>query len=329
MTSVDRARADSATTLSTLEVIVTDKTAIASEIVLLTLESFAGEPLPAWAPGSHIDLHLGDRLVRQYSLCGSPNDTHRYQVAVLLDPHGQGGSQYIHGELTPGQRLTVSTPRNNFPLASGDEYLFFAGGVGITPILPMIDHLDHHALNWNLVYGGRTRESMAFLDALAKYENCVTLVPQDQYGLIDIDGALDDFLDPSKNQRIYCCGPEALLSAVEQSVSRRPGAVLHTERFTAKEIDTSSDLPLEVHLATSGLTLQVPADQSILDAVTSAGIFLTSSCREGICGTCEVGVLDGTPEHRDSVLTDEEKSVGDCMMICVSRAQGQSLTIDL
>jgi ferredoxin-NADP reductase len=291
-----------------IEVVVADKTAVADGVVALTL---CGDSLPAWTPGAHVDLELRPDLVRQYSLCGPVEDRSAWRVAVLREQDGRGGSAYVHDVLAVGDRVRVSAPRNTFPLVPAPRYLFIAGGIGITPLLPMIEAVRD--ADWRLLYGGRTRESMAFLPELAEYGDRVHTRAG---GLLDLSEVDDE-------AQVYCCGPEPLLAAVEE---RCDPARLHVERFTPRPV---AGAPFEVELASSGRVLPVPGDRSILSVLLDAGVQVLSSCQEGTCGTCETDVLDGTPEHHDSLLTDEERAAGETMMICVSRSAGGRLVLDL
>ena len=308
-----------------MELLVDHKEKVADDVVRLTLRAPDGRPLPAWEPGAHLDLVLPGDRVRQYSLCGRPGDTSAYQVAVLREPDGRGGSAYVHDELVAGQRIQVDGPRNHFPLVDAKRYLFLAGGIGITPILPMIEQVAATGREWQLVYGGRTRSSMAFVPELARHGDRVTIRPQDEHGLLDLPGLL---AEPQPDTAVYCCGPEPLLAAVEQHCASWPEDALHVERFTPKA-DDGPRTAFEVELAGSGRVLPVPADQSILGVLEAAGVSVLSSCQEGTCGTCETGVLGGTPDHRDSVLTAAEQREGDVMMICVSRSRTPRLVLDL
>jgi len=306
-----------------VDVLLERKETLADGVVRLTLRAPDGEPLPAWEPGAHLDLVLGPDLVRQYSLCGDPGDRSVLQVAVLHEPAGRGGSAHVHERLADGERLRIRGPRNHFVLVDSPRYLFIAGGIGITPLVPMIAAVQARGAEWRLVYGGRTRASMAFADELhERYGSRVVVNPQDEFGLLDLDTL---FAGTEPGTAVYCCGPEPLLNAVEERCA--PGT-LHLERFTPKA-DTGPREVFEVELARSGKTLTVPADKSILEVVEDSGVLVLSSCQEGTCGTCETGVLDGVPDHRDSVLTPEEQEVGDAMMICVSRSCGARLVLDL
>ncbi|RSM86266.1 oxidoreductase [Kibdelosporangium aridum] len=310
----------------TLEVVVTEKETIAEGVVRLTLGHPENVALPEWEPGAHIDLLLGPDVVRQYSLCGDPEDRSAFQIAVLHEPDGRGGSRQVHERLRVGDRIGVRGPRNNFPLVEAKRYLFIAGGIGITPIRPMLAAAERRGVEWTLLYGGRTRRSMAFRDQLVHdHGDRVSIRPQDETGLLDLASLLSE---PDPETLVYCCGPEPLLAAVEQHCAGWPSGALRVERFTALP-DTGERTGFEVELAQSGKVLAVPAGKTILSVVEEAGVQVLSSCREGTCGTCETVVLDGVPDHRDSLLTETERAACDTMMICVSRACGPRLTLDL
>ncbi|MCW2774533.1 MAG: hypothetical protein JWN91_2859 [Nocardioides sp.] len=285
-----------------------------------------GTDLPPWTPGAHIDIHLGP-LTRQYSLCGRTDDLATWRIGVLLEPESRGGSQFVHS-LERGDKLAVVGPRNNFILQPAAEYLFVAGGIGITPLLPMIAAVEARGLPWRLLYGGRRRASMAFLPELEAYGDRVLISPQDEGGHPDIAGAL---LRCSPGVHVYCCGPEPLLAAVEERTQALPAGSTHVERFRprAADPDAAADAAFEVVLERSGVTVQVPADEPIVDALLRAGVAVDTSCREGICGSCETRVLGGVPLHRDSLLSDEEQAANDTMMVCVGRSRTPRLVLDL
>jgi ferredoxin-NADP reductase len=307
------------------DVIVRQLTPLADGVLELTLAAADGSELPPWQPGAHIDLLLEPGLVRQYSLCGDPADRSHWRVAVLREPAGRGGSRYVHERLAPGARLPADGPRNHFELLPAAEYLFIAGGIGITPILPMVAAAEAAGARWRLLYGGRSRATMAFLDRLDRYGDRVSVRPQDETGLLDLA-----FLDtPQPQTLVYCCGPEPLLTAVEQRCSGWPEGALRVERFAPRQAGPVTDHDIQVLLSRSGRTVDVPAGISILKAVELAGVSVLSSCQEGTCGTCETEVIEGEPEHRDSVLTEAERAAGDLMMICVSRCRGKRLVLDL
>jgi len=299
----------------------------AEGVVVLDLRDPAGADLPAWAPGAHIDLRLPGGLTRQYSLCGDPADRCVWRIGVLREPESRGGSAHVHAELHEGAEVDVRGPRNHFPLVPAPRYLFIAGGIGITPILPMIDAAAAAGAQWELHYGGRSRRSMAFLESLERDSGQLTLHPQDEVGLIDLDTLLGS---PQPDTAVYCCGPEPLLVAVEQRCADWPTGSLHLERFAPKDVgEPVLTGAFEVELALSGRTLTVPPDRSILQVVEDSGLSVLSSCQEGTCGTCETTVLAGEVDHRDSLLTPDEQAANDTMFICVSRAACPRLVLEL
>ncbi|MEV4142585.1 PDR/VanB family oxidoreductase [Amycolatopsis sp. NPDC049691] len=309
-----------------LEVLLAHKETIADGVVRLVFRHPAGDQLPPWAPGAHVDLLLRRDLVRQYSLCGDPGDRSVLEVAVLREHAGRGGSAFVHDALLPGDRVRIRAPRNNFPFVRAARYLFVAGGIGITPFLPMVAAADAAGADWRLLYGGRSRSSMAFAARLREqYGDRVVVWPRDEAGLPDVPGALGA---AAAGTAVYCCGPEPLLAVAEEVCAGLPHLELHLERFSPKEI-AGAAAGFDVELARSGLTLTVPADRSILEAAEDAGVPVLSSCREGTCGTCETPVLDGIPDHRDSLLTGAERAANETMMICVSRSCGRKLVLDL
>jgi ferredoxin-NADP reductase len=260
-------------------------------------------------------------------LCGDPDDPQAYRLGILRDPAGSGASLYVHDRLQEGDVVRVRGPRNNFPLVAAARYLFIAGGIGITPVLPMIAAAEAAGADWQLAYGGRERASMAFLDELEAYGDKVSVRPQDETGLLDLAALLGQ---PRPGTAVYCCGPEPLLAAVEEQCRTLPKGTLHVERFAPRPV-TQPVLSeaFEVYLAQSDITLTVPPDRTILSVVEEAGVGVLSSCAEGTCGTCETPVLEGVPDHRDSVLDEQERAAGDCMMVCVSRACTPRLVLDL
>jgi ferredoxin-NADP reductase len=309
------------------DVTVAEKHTVSEGVVTLTLQPVNDHPLPGWTAGAHVDLILDKAPTRQYSLCGPLDDHSSYRVGVLRDPNGRGSSLFVHDELQVGDVVRIRGPRNNFALVESPRYLFIAGGIGITPILAMIAKAEAAGADWRLVYGGRQRSSMAFLDELAVYGDRVTISPQEETGLLDLAALLGT---PEADTLVYCCGPEPLLAAVEANCASWPTGSLHLERFAPKvmtePVRTDS---FEVVLEQSGLTLTVPPERSILDVVEEAGITVLSSCGEGTCGTCEVPLLEGEADHRDSVLTEEEQQEQTCLMVCVSRACTARLVLDL
>ena len=305
----------------------------AAGVVIVDLVPVNGRDLPAWTPGSHIDLILrGDDgvLERQYSLCGDASDRSRFRVAVLREPDGRGGSSLVHDTLVAGDALRIRGPRNHFgfePVGSA-PVVFIAGGIGITPFISMMAAATEAGIDFTLVYVGRSRQTMVFLDELeALYPGRVVVHAADEGGRLDV-AALVAALPV--DAAVYSCGPTRLLEALETAWEGRPVPQLHLERFEAKEFgEPAWQDTFEVELALSGVTVDVPLGRTILDVVEEQGVLVVSSCRKGTCGTCETPVLEGEIEHRDSVLTPDEQEAGDTMMICVSRAACSRLVLDL
>jgi ferredoxin-NADP reductase len=305
----------------------------ADGIVSIELAAPDGRALPEWEPGAHVDVFLESGLVRQYSLCGGARDRSRYRIAVLRESEGRGGSEELHLTVRVGGTLTIGKPRNLFRVPDAAGYLCIAGGVGVTPILSIVEDAKDRDVPVRLVYGGRSAKSMSFVDELQTLlpEPMIDVVPQDERGMIDLEWEVaalpDDWV-------ICACGPSPMLEALEavcDSSGVRDRLVI--ERFgAAEELESqlagAENRPVTVHLERSGTTVEVAADQSILDAVKDIAPVI-SSCTEGYCGTCETRVLRGIPEHRDTVLTDEERETGEIMMVCVSRATSNELTLDL
>ncbi|KRB83065.1 ferredoxin [Sphingomonas sp. Root710] len=309
-----------------MTLVVEQREIVARDVVRLVLRDAEGKPLPPWQPGAHLEIDLPGSLVRHYSLCGDLSDVDRYEIAVLDQAEGRGGSRHIVRNVAPGSMLDVSEPRLLFKLVPAPRYLFIAGGIGITPILPMIQAAEAAGADWRLLYGGRDRQSMAFVDRLQKYGDQVTLAPQDESGLLDLKSWLET---PVQGMQVYCCGPESLLQAVERGTAHWPRGSLHVERFAPKPMDDRMSESFEIELRQSGTILQVLEDRSILETIEDAGISTLSSCGQGTCGTCLTMVLKGTPDHRDSLLDNEEREAGDKMLICVSRSKSKRLVLDL
>jgi len=325
MTAISPAPAPVGADVATLRVAAKEEQA--DGVLTLELAAPSGGRLRDWTPGSHIDLVLPNGLTRQYSLCGDRWDPFTYRVGVLLEPESRGGSTYVHDHLQPGDLVGVGGPRNNFPLVPSERYLFVAGGIGITPILPMIRQAEMLDADWRLLYGGRRRDSMAFLGELERYGDRVLVRPQDEYGLLDLAGFLGE---PREGVRIYSCGPGPLLAAMERTCGDWPPHTLRTERFVAEEAGAPArTAPFEVELARAGTTVTVTPDKTVLEALNEIGVEVLSSCRRGVCGTCETTVLAGRPDHRDALLDDDERDLNDCMYICVSRSRDERLVLDL
>ncbi|MFJ8688997.1 PDR/VanB family oxidoreductase [Micromonospora wenchangensis] len=312
--------------MTATDLVVVTRQQVAAGVVEFGLARADGAALPGWEPGAHVDLELGPGLLRQYSLCGDPADRSVLRIAVQREAAGRGGSRAAHERLTVGATVRMHGLRNTFPLVAAHRYLFVAGGVGITPIVAMVAAADAAGADWRLAYGGRTRSAMAYATALReRYGDRVGLYPQDETGLLDLPRLLagpDDGL-------VYCCGPESLVRAVEEHCRDLPPGRLHVERFAPRDGTVGPDTAIEVELALSGRTVTVPPGVPILRAVEEAGVPVLSSCWEGTCGTCETPVLAGVPEHRDSLLSAQDRAAGDTMLICVSRARTPRLVLEL
>jgi vanillate O-demethylase ferredoxin subunit len=308
---------------------VADLSAEAKDAMVVELRDPAGRDLPPFTPGAHIELVMPGGIVRQYSLCNDSRERDRYRVGVGLAAASRGGSRYVHQSLRVGDTIPVTPPRNNFPLAvAAPRHDFFAGGIGITPILSMVQWCEANGRPWHLYYLVRSRQRAAFLEQLAAYGDKVTLHADDEAGrLFDVAGAVAGL---PRDSHVYCCGPAPLMLAVEQAAKDRPSETVHFEWFTAREVETPVRKEgFTVKLARSGKSFVVPPDKTILDVLEENGIDVAYSCREGLCATCETPVLSGIPEHRDSVLTEAEKKSGKSMMICISRSLSDVLELDL
>ena len=310
--------------MTDLPVRIINRSDEATGVFALELAALDGADLPPWSPGAHIDVAVGAAGVREYSLLGDPADRSHWRIAILHEPEGRGGSDLLYRTAHAGTELSVSAPRNNFELEAREHYVFVAGGIGITPILPMMAAAAAAGARWQLYYGGRTREHMAFAEEIAARHPEVRLLPQDAHGLLP----LAEIFTEHAGATVYCCGPEPLLAAVEDEGAGR-GVPVRTERFVPRVVETAGDREFEVLLALDGRTLRIGATQSIVDVLESAGVAVITSCREGTCGSCETPVREGGIDHRDSILSAEERDRGDTMMLCVSRAAGDRLVLDL
>lgn len=298
---------------------------VARDIRALVLVPADGGVWPVCEAGAHIDLVLPNGLIRQYSLT-NPGRTDRYEIAVLRDPAGRGGSAYVCGELREGEAITIGGPRNSFPLREGsDRACLIAGGIGITPLLAMARVLAPSRRDWHLYYCVRDEAAIAFREELAAFGEHVTLHVDRTAGGPPSIAAI---VARERDSVFYCCGPAPMLAAFKEATAGLPAGRANLESFGAEEIDVSGT-PFEVELARSGRVLTVPADRSILDVVEQAGVHVLHSCRNGQCGTCEVTVLEGVPHHRDSVLTPAEQAAGTTIMVCCSRAKTPRLRLDL
>ncbi|RRO16746.1 oxidoreductase [Saccharopolyspora rhizosphaerae] len=307
-----------------LDLVVDELRPEAEDVVSLRLVDAGGRRLPGWHPGAHLDLELPSGRTRQYSLCGDPGDRRSYRIAVRRIADGGGGSVEVHDALRAGARVRVRGPRNAFPFITAQRYLFIAGGIGITPILPMVRLAAARGADWRLVFTGRSRATMPFLGEIAGFDQRRVWVRSDEEYGIPASGA--ELLEhASQDAVVYCCGPTPMITGVRLDLPASPADSLHFERFSPPPV--VGGRPFRVGLARRGLTLQVPADRSALSVIREHVPDVPYSCRQGFCGTCEVRVLSGSVEHRDAALTEEERR--DRMMICVSRAAGEHVELDL
>lgn len=307
-------------------VVVTELTNPAMGVRGVCLADAGGRELPRWQPGAHVDLVLPSGIVRPYSLCGDPGDLSTYRIAVLRETDSRGGSVEVHDDIHVGDQLDMRGPRNRFPLVPASGYLFVAGGIGITPLLPMISQVESQGIPWHLVYGGRSRNSMAFLDMLTTASSSISVLPDNEFGLLDVP----HLVQPDSDVSVYCCGPQPLIDAVQEHCDHLGVADrLHFERFTGTGVGSQEDdQGFDVRLGDAGPVYHVPAGQSILSVLLDADIQVPFSCEEGTCGSCETRVLSGEVDHRDDLLTPQERAAGS-ILICTSRAQSQELVLQV
>ncbi len=298
----------------------------ADGVISLELAAADGSVLPVFEPGAHVDLHLPSGTKRQYSLCGDPADRSCYRVAIRAVSGGLS-SQFVHRKLRPGEMLAISQPRNNFPLAEAKNYIFVAGGIGITPLLPMMRELSARKKPWTLLYCNRTDEAAPFLSEVRALGGEICLHSSASGTRLDAAKRLGSV---QPDTAVYCCGPERLMLAVEEATSGWPEGSIHFEWFAPRSRPADETAgSFEAVCQASGMTVNVPADKSLLEALNDAGIPLPCSCQQGICGTCEVRVLAGEPDHRDSILSSAERAANETMMACVSRARSPRLVLDI
>lgn len=310
------------------ELVVAARQQEAEDVVSLRLAAPDGGTLPPWQPGAHIELHLPSGRRRQYSLCGDPAGRHRYRIAVRRIANGKGGSAEVHDALGEGMRVAVTGPRNAFPFAAEPIILLIAGGIGITPILPMAQEAARRGLDWRLVHTGRDRGSMPFTSELAELAALapgrVSIRPDDEAGVPEAADLLS--LSPAAGA-VYCCGPAPMIDGVRRAFGGSRAAALHFERFAPAPI--TNGRPFELQLGDTGRVLPVPYDRSALDVLHEVLPDLPFSCRQGFCGTCRVRVAQGHVDHRDRRLTAAERAAG-AMLPCVSRApEGERLVLEV
>jgi ferredoxin-NADP reductase len=311
---------------------VVDRQVVAhhENVVVLALAAADGQPLPSWFPGAHIDIHLPSGRVRQYSLNGDPAVRDSYRIAVRRIPDGGGGSIEVHDGLTVGAMVTTGGPRNAFPLSVPGygsptrRFRFIAGGIGITPILPMLRQAQRLGIDWSMVYVGRNADSLPFVDEVGQYGEHVEIRTDDVHGLPTADDLLGECADGTA---VYACGPAPMLTAIRGRLAGRDNVELHFERFAAPPVVDGKEF--SVCIASTGEVVDVGADETLLSALQRSGVQAPYSCQQGFCGTCRTGVLGGDVDHRDTLLTDPERRAG-TMLVCISRApEGERLTLDL
>ncbi|RQR33264.1 PDR/VanB family oxidoreductase [Burkholderia sp. Bp9142] len=314
------------------QVRIVAKVTEARDICSFELGSLDGDALPRFSAGAHIDVHLPNGLVRQYSLCNNPTETHRYQIAVLLDANSRGGSAAMHS-LHVGQTITVSAPKNHFPLVDNTHHsVLLAGGIGITPLLCMAEQLTSQDRSFELHYCTRSAERTAFVDRIrsAPFSDRVHIHYDDSPPSRKLD--LPTLLAKRNSSgALYVCGPTGFMSWVLDTArsSGWPEEHLHREYFAAAPINTAGDGSFEVQIASTGAVIRVGADQTVISALSANGIKVPTSCEQGVCGACLTRVLEGTPEHRDMFLTAEEQAACDQFTPCCSRAKSSRLVLDL
>jgi len=319
--------------MNTMHVKVTRKTVEAAGIVSLELAALDGAPaLPPFSAGAHVDVHLGEKLVRQYSLCNDQVEQHRYQIAVLRDPKSRGGSNAVHDTVQVGDVLTISPPRNHFALVPARRTLLLAGGIGVTPLLCMAERLSRIGAVFELHYCSRSQESTAFRGRI------LTSSFASRVRFHFDDGAPQQKLDlatllakPEADTHIYLCGPGGFIDHVRTTAAGLgwPADQIHLEYFGAAVTAITDDAAFEVRLASSGKCYAIPPGRTVTTVLAEQGIEIPVACEQGVCGTCLTRVLDGLPQHRDVYLTDEERSRNDQFTPCCSRALGPTLVLDL
>lgn len=311
------------------DVVVTDRAVVAhdEQIVALTFARPGGDRLPAWSAGAHVDVVLPSGTVRQYSLCGDLSEHSRYRIAVRLIPDGRGGSAEVH-RLNVGAALRISAPRNAFPLAVGGynqpttSVRFIAAGIGITPILPMLDVMDRVSMPWSMIYCGRSRESIALVGELERFGDRVSVRCDDEHGIATAEELLGELTGAPA---VYTCGPPPMIEMLRAALADRRDVEFHYERFSAAPVVDGR--PFGIRQASTGEVVEVGSEQTALEAILRVRSNATYSCQQGFCRSCAVRVLDGVPDHRSDSLTPAELEAG-YFLPCVSRSDG-CLTIDL
>ena len=316
----------------TIVLIVVDRKVVAhdQDVVAVTMAAADGRRLPRWHPGAHIDIHLPSGRLRQYSLCGDSDDADTYRIAVRRIVDGGGGSVEVHDGLPVGAAVRTHGPRNAFPLtvpgygSPAQRFRFVAGGIGITPILPMLALAQRLGVDWSMVYAGRSIESLPFIDEVTRFGDRVQIRTDDVDGVPTADHLLGECPDGTT---VYACGPAPMLTAIRTQLAGRDNVELHFERFAAPPVVDGATF--SVSIASTGQEVVVDADETLLTALRRSDVAAPYSCQQGFCGTCRTRVVAGAVDHRDTLLTDPERAEG-MMLVCISRAaNGEHLTLDL
>lgn len=315
-----------------IEVTVLKKQRETDDICLIELGKTDGSALPAFSAGAHIDLHLPGDLIRQYSLCNNPGNSHSYEIGILREPESRGGSIAVH-KLNQGDKLSISEPRNLFALEhNAERHLLIAAGIGVTPILCMAERLSHQGADFQMHYSTKTPQQTAFLERIKTSEFSDKVLfhfsQAEGSGRIDAEKVL---ANPQSGTHLYVCGPNLFMEHILDTAKNLGWQQdqLHREYFAAEEVSHEGDTAFEVQIASSGDVLEIPADKTVLSVLMDNEFDIPSACEEGICGTCVVRVLEGDPDHRDLFLTDDEKASNEEFAPCCSRAKSKRLVLDI
>ena len=305
----------------------------ADDIVRLTLSDEHNKSLPSYDCGAHIDLHLPAGIVRQYSLVDPPGAGPVYRIAVKRESMSRGGSKYIHDDMRVGEKLKISTPRNNFGLdPSAAHVVLLAGGIGVTPLISMAQFLAASERTFALHYFTRSTESTAFLGLIQTSKLKDRTRNYFGLGAKEVEKAAEEVLRYQSGSHLYLCGPTFFMDVIKSTAERQnwPQSSIHFEYFSApvSRNEISQDA-FEVQLSRTGQVFQILPSQTIADVLARNGVPIQTSCEQGICGTCVTKVLEGVPDHRDFYLSDQEKSRSDKMTICTSRSKTKRIVLDI
>ncbi len=316
-----------------IEVVVVSKKTAAEDICVFELARPDGAALPPFSAGAHIDVYLPNGIIRQYSLCNHPDESHRYEIGVLKDPASRGGSLAMHQQISEGDRIQISEPRNHFPLAhEARRSLLFAGGIGVTPILCMAERLAHAGEEFEMHYCTRSPARTAFMERI----QASAFANQVQFHFDDGDEAqkLDAarlLATPTPGTHVYVCGPGGFMEHVLNTAQAQnwPAEQVHREYFAAAPVDHSADGSFEIKLSSTGQVFEIPADKTVIEVLEEHDIEIPFSCESGVCGTCLTRIIEGEPDHRDYFLTESERAMNDQFTPCCSRAKTPRLVLDI